>query len=305
MIAPAEILAQVSRLPAFPTSAARLGELLHDERAGAPEVEKVIRPDPALTANLLRMASSAYFSPRSRPETVRQAVTLLGVKRTFEIATGAALCSLIPAAPSRLRPRRARLLAPLRGGGGVLRAAGPRGRQSLPGPPLHRRPAPRRRQARHLDLRLPAGQRHPAQGPKRRRLRGRGARGAGGGPRRDRRPGGGRLEAAGHGGLGGPVAPPAGAGPAEVDRTLVSLVHLATRSPSRSGSAATRASWRGTVDPGVAARRGHQRSPSRHVASDGLEAIHELAAAFGDGWGEEPMSYGSWSSTIPRWSEPW
>ncbi|HVP68848.1 MAG TPA: HDOD domain-containing protein [Anaeromyxobacteraceae bacterium] len=97
MNASRDILSQISRLPAFPASAAKLGELLHDERAGAPEVEKVIRPDPALTANLLRMAASAYFSPRSRPETVRQAVTLLGVKRTFEIATGAALASLLPA----------------------------------------------------------------------------------------------------------------------------------------------------------------------------------------------------------------
>jgi len=91
-----EILAQVPRLPAFPASAARLAELLHDERAGAPEVEKVIRPDPALTASLLRIAASAYFSPRSRPETVRQAVTLLGVKRTFEVATGAALATMLP-----------------------------------------------------------------------------------------------------------------------------------------------------------------------------------------------------------------
>ncbi|HTP50361.1 MAG TPA: HDOD domain-containing protein [Anaeromyxobacteraceae bacterium] len=97
MSASTDILSQVHRLPAFPASAARLAGLLQDERAGAPEVEKVIRPDPALTANLLRIAASAYFSPRSRPETVRQAVTLLGVKRTFEVATGAALASMLPA----------------------------------------------------------------------------------------------------------------------------------------------------------------------------------------------------------------
>jgi len=95
--ASAEILSHVNRLPAFPASAARLAALLDDERAGAPEVEKVIRPDPALTASLLRIAASAYFSPRNRPETVRQAVTLLGVKRTFEVASGAALASMIPA----------------------------------------------------------------------------------------------------------------------------------------------------------------------------------------------------------------
>lgn len=92
-----EILAQVDRLPAFPASAMQLSGLLRDERAGAPEVEKVVRPDPSLTANLLRMANSSYFSPRSRAETVRQAVTLLGVKRTFEIAVGAAMARMIPA----------------------------------------------------------------------------------------------------------------------------------------------------------------------------------------------------------------
>jgi putative nucleotidyltransferase with HDIG domain len=92
-----EILAEVDRLPAFPSTAVRLAGLLRDERAGAPEVEKVIRPDPSLSANLLRFANSAYFSPRSRPETVRQAVTLLGVKRTFEVAASAAMAGLIPA----------------------------------------------------------------------------------------------------------------------------------------------------------------------------------------------------------------
>jgi putative nucleotidyltransferase with HDIG domain len=92
-----EILAHVDRLPAFPASAVRLAGLLKDERAGAPEVEQVIRPDPSLTANLLRIANSPYFSPRSRPETVRQAVTLLGMKRTFEVAVSAAMARMMPA----------------------------------------------------------------------------------------------------------------------------------------------------------------------------------------------------------------
>jgi len=93
----AEILAQVDRLPAFPASAARLSGLLRDERAGAPEVEQVVRPDPSLTASLLRIANSPYFSPRSRPDTVRQAVALLGMKRTFEVAVSAAMAGMVPA----------------------------------------------------------------------------------------------------------------------------------------------------------------------------------------------------------------
>ncbi len=96
MISPRAVLERVKELPTLSVAAARVSELARDERSGAADFERVIRPDPALTANLLRIVNSAYFGLHSRAETVRQAVTLLGVRRTSEVAAAAALAPVIP-----------------------------------------------------------------------------------------------------------------------------------------------------------------------------------------------------------------
>jgi len=92
-----QVLARVKKLPTLSTTMARLWTLAKDDQAGAADFEKVIRPDPALTANLLRVANSAYFGLRCRAESVRQAVTLLGLKRVCEVATSVAFAPVIPA----------------------------------------------------------------------------------------------------------------------------------------------------------------------------------------------------------------
>ena len=76
MTAARDALRRAEGLPTLPTSVARLGSLLNDERAGAKEFEDVIRPDPALTSNLLRLANSPYFGVRKEVVSVRQAVAL-------------------------------------------------------------------------------------------------------------------------------------------------------------------------------------------------------------------------------------
>ncbi|HYS82253.1 MAG TPA: HDOD domain-containing protein [Anaeromyxobacteraceae bacterium] len=96
MIAPALVLSRVKELPALSATALRLAELARDARSGAADFERVVRPDPALTANLLRVANSAYFGLRCRAESVRQAVTVLGVKRVSEVAAAVALAPVIP-----------------------------------------------------------------------------------------------------------------------------------------------------------------------------------------------------------------
>lgn len=96
MIAPQQILSRLKELPTLSAAVVRLSALARDERSSAADFEKVIRPDPALTANLLRIVNSAYFGLRCRAESVRQAVTLLGLKRTSEVAAAAALAPVIP-----------------------------------------------------------------------------------------------------------------------------------------------------------------------------------------------------------------
>ncbi|BDG07982.1 HDOD domain-containing protein [Anaeromyxobacter paludicola] len=96
MITPDRIAGAIAQLPTLSTVATRLWSLTRDERSSVADFEAVIRPDPALTANLLRYANSAWFAPRSRAESVRQAVVLLGVKRVCEVATLAAAARVVP-----------------------------------------------------------------------------------------------------------------------------------------------------------------------------------------------------------------
>lgn len=96
MIAPERILSRVKELPALSSAVVRLSALARDERSSAADFEKAIRPDPALTANLLRLVNSAFFGLRCRAESVRQAVTLIGLRRTSEVAAAAALGPVIP-----------------------------------------------------------------------------------------------------------------------------------------------------------------------------------------------------------------
>jgi putative nucleotidyltransferase with HDIG domain len=74
----------------------RLSALVNDPDADAGEFEAVVQPDMALTANLLRMANSAYFGLSRRIATAREAITLLGIRRVFELGAMAAVDAVVP-----------------------------------------------------------------------------------------------------------------------------------------------------------------------------------------------------------------
>lgn len=89
-------LDRMQSLPTLPHAVSRLYALLQDQETSASDFEKVIKPDAALTGNLLRMANSSYFGLPRRVTGIRQAITLMGLKRVFEAATSASFIRLIP-----------------------------------------------------------------------------------------------------------------------------------------------------------------------------------------------------------------
>ena len=91
-----EILAGIKKLPAFSPTVVRLSSLVNDPESGPGEFEAVVQPDMALTANLLRMANSAYFGLSRRIGSAREAITLLGVRRVFELGAMAAVDAVVP-----------------------------------------------------------------------------------------------------------------------------------------------------------------------------------------------------------------
>ena len=96
MISIDTILADMERLPTLPLSLARIMNLADDETASMRDIEEAIRPDPALTATVLRLANSVFFGCSREITSLRQAATLPGANKLAEAATGGALARLVP-----------------------------------------------------------------------------------------------------------------------------------------------------------------------------------------------------------------
>ena len=91
-----EIAAYIKCLPPFPSSVADLQTIMKDEAATLMDVERIIKPDPALTASLLKLANSAYFGVARKVDNVRHAAGLIGIKRIFDLATAVAYSRAMP-----------------------------------------------------------------------------------------------------------------------------------------------------------------------------------------------------------------
>ena len=79
------IIAKIESFPSISGVAAKVLKLLDDPNCSADEVQKTLRLDPGLTANILKLTNSAYFGLPSKVGSVKQAVLLLGWKRLTKI----------------------------------------------------------------------------------------------------------------------------------------------------------------------------------------------------------------------------
>ncbi len=94
---PAYVLVEgIQALPSLPEAVARLTPLLRDERATAERFEQAVRSDPAITANLLKAANSAYYSRNAPISTVRDAVARIGLRRVYEVAVSTSFRQTLP-----------------------------------------------------------------------------------------------------------------------------------------------------------------------------------------------------------------
>ena len=80
-----EIMSKVRSFPGMPATAAKLLPLLENPDSSTSMIEDILRYDPGLTANLLKLTNSAYFGIPTRVSSVRQAIVLLGWKRLIQL----------------------------------------------------------------------------------------------------------------------------------------------------------------------------------------------------------------------------
>lgn len=90
-----EILLKLESFPGLPKTGAKILALLDEPKTSTDEIEKILKYDPGLTANFLKLANSAYFGIPSKVTSVKQAIVLLGLNRLKQIILATCTCDVI------------------------------------------------------------------------------------------------------------------------------------------------------------------------------------------------------------------
>ena len=89
------IIAAVKSFPAMSPAAMQVLKLLGDPDTNLADIRNAVRYDPGLTANILRMANSAYFGFPGTIGSIGQAVARLGWKRMFQLVIASTVYGLM------------------------------------------------------------------------------------------------------------------------------------------------------------------------------------------------------------------
>jgi len=83
----ADVYVRLSKLPPYQPTALKLLNISCDSASATADFEKAFKADPALTADLLLVANSAQFGARSRVDSIRHAISYLGLERVRALAS--------------------------------------------------------------------------------------------------------------------------------------------------------------------------------------------------------------------------
>ncbi len=90
---------ETARLPIMSEVSQSLVRTLNDPDASAAQIAAIISKDPALTANLLRMANSAQFGLSRQVLSLDHAITMLGMSRIRSLALSTSISTSFPTIP--------------------------------------------------------------------------------------------------------------------------------------------------------------------------------------------------------------
>ena len=79
------VMLEVEAFPGMPVTAAKLLPLLDKSDSTVTDIESILKYDPGLTGNILKLTNSAYFGIPTRISSVKQAIVLLGWKRLLQV----------------------------------------------------------------------------------------------------------------------------------------------------------------------------------------------------------------------------
>ena len=90
-----DITARVKAFPSMPGAAAKLLSLLDNPDTTVSQIERILRYEPGLTANILKLTNSAYFGLPSKVGSVKHAVVLLGWKRLIQLIMASCMSAIM------------------------------------------------------------------------------------------------------------------------------------------------------------------------------------------------------------------
>jgi putative nucleotidyltransferase with HDIG domain len=89
------ITSLLKAFPSMPGAAVKLLVLMDDPDINVSQIEAILGQDPGLTANVLKLANSAYFGMPSKVGSIKQAVLLLGLKRLMQIVIASCVSAIM------------------------------------------------------------------------------------------------------------------------------------------------------------------------------------------------------------------
>jgi putative nucleotidyltransferase with HDIG domain len=96
------LLDDVEGLVSPPNVCMRLFELIHMPNTGAADIAKVVAVDPNLTARLLRIANSSFYSFSRKIDTVSRAVTVIGTTELYQLVLSISAVKTFAGIPNEL-----------------------------------------------------------------------------------------------------------------------------------------------------------------------------------------------------------
>ena len=87
------VVSKVTSFPTLPYMAQRLLSLTNDPEADLSEIGKIVQYDPALTANVLKAANSAFLGFSKPVESLTEASFRIGTNWVFQIAVSSLIYS--------------------------------------------------------------------------------------------------------------------------------------------------------------------------------------------------------------------
>lgn len=90
-----KIISTIRSFPSMPATGAKMLKMLQDPETSIDAIEDVLRHDPGLTGNVLKLANSAYFGIPSKVSSVRQAVLLLGLRKLIQLVVASCVSAVM------------------------------------------------------------------------------------------------------------------------------------------------------------------------------------------------------------------